>query len=56
MTVLLDVMAVRVTGDPRTSLVDCGEPDGSVEERVCDVLVVGGGTGGIAAGDRKSVV
>jgi hypothetical protein len=49
MTVLLDVMAVRVTGDPGTSLVDCGEPGGSVEERVCDVLVVGGGTGGIAA-------
>jgi len=49
MTVLLDVMAVRVTGDPGASLVDCGEPGGSVGVRVCDVLVVGGGTGGIAA-------
>ncbi len=49
MTAFLDVMAVRATGDPGAALVDCGEPGGRVEERVCDVLVVGGGTGGIAA-------
>jgi hypothetical protein len=49
MTTLLDVTAVRATGDPGAALVDCGEPDRRVEERVCDVLVVGGGTGGIAA-------
>ncbi len=49
MAALLDVMAVRATGDPGAALVDCGEPGGRVEERICDVLVVGGGTGGIAA-------
>ena len=49
MTALLDVMAVRATGDPGAAVVDCGKPGGRVEERVCDVLVVGGGTGGIAA-------
>jgi hypothetical protein len=49
MTALLDVMAVRATGDPAAAVVECGEPSRAVEERRCDVLVVGGGTGGIAA-------
>ncbi len=49
MTALLDVMAVRATGDPATAVVECAEPSRGVEERKCDVLVVGGGTGGIAA-------
>ena len=49
MTALLDVMAVRAMGDPATAVVECGEPSRGVEERKCDVLVVGGGTGGIAA-------
>ena len=49
MTALLDVMAVRATGDPGAAVVDCGAPGRSVEEAICDVLVVGGGTGGIAA-------
>jgi len=48
-TALLDVMAVRATGDPATAVVECAEPSRGVEERTCDVLVVGGGTGGIAA-------
>jgi len=48
-TALLDVMAVRATGDPATAVVECAEPSRDVEERQCDVLVVGGGTGGIAA-------
>jgi hypothetical protein len=48
-TALLDVMAVRATGDPATAIVDCGEPGQGVAETVCDVLVAGGGTGGIAA-------
>jgi len=49
MTALLDVMAVRATGDPGAAVVECGEPGPTVEEKACDVLVVGGGTGGIAA-------
>ncbi len=49
MTALLDVMAVRATGDPAAAVVDCGGPSRAVEERGCDVLVVGGGTGGTAA-------
>lgn len=49
MTALLDVMAVRATGDPGAAVVDCGEPGRHLEDRNCDVLVVGGGTGGIAA-------
>jgi len=48
-TALLDVMAVRATGDPGAAVVDCGAPGRRVEETRCDVLVVGGGTGGIAA-------
>jgi hypothetical protein len=49
MTVLLDVMAVRATGDPSAALVDCGESPPDAAELRCDVLIVGGGTGGIAA-------
>ena len=49
MTALLDVMAVRATGDPAAAVVECGAPGPGVEETRCDVLVVGGGTGGIAA-------
>ena len=49
MTALLDVMAVRATGDPDAAVVDCRAPGRSVEETSTDVLVVGGGTGGIAA-------
>ena len=49
MTELLDVMAVRATGDPATAVVECGEPGRAVAEIACDVLVAGGGTGGIAA-------
>jgi hypothetical protein len=49
MTALLDVMAVRATGDCARAVVECGEPGRSVVELTCDVLVVGGGTGGIAA-------
>jgi hypothetical protein len=48
-TALLDVMAVRATGDPAGAVVECGEPGRGVEEMDCDVLVAGGGTGGIAA-------
>ena len=49
MAALLDVMAVRATGDPGAAVFDCGEPGRSAEDRSCDVLVVGGGTGGFAA-------
>ncbi|HET8575801.1 MAG TPA: FAD-dependent oxidoreductase, partial [Methylomirabilota bacterium] len=49
MTALLDVMAVRATGDPAGAVVDCGEPGRGTEDLACDVLVVGGGTGGTAA-------
>ncbi len=49
MTTLLDVMAVPASGDPAVAVLDCGEPGRRVEEIACDVLVVGGGTGGIAA-------
>jgi hypothetical protein len=49
MTLLLDVMAVRATGDPAAALVECGEPPRAMEEVTADVLVVGGGTGGFAA-------
>jgi hypothetical protein len=49
MTALLDVMAVRGTGDPGTAVVECGEPGRGAAELICDVLIVGGGTGGIAA-------
>src|SRR5262249_58521404 len=46
---LLDVMAVRASGDSALALVELGEPPLRMEERRCEVLVVGGGTGGVAA-------
>ena len=49
MTALLDVMAVSATGDPASAVAECGEPGRGVAETACDVLVAGGGTGGIAA-------
>jgi FAD-dependent oxidoreductase family protein len=49
MAALLDVTAVRATGDPGAAVVECGEPGRAARELRCDVLVVGGGTGGIAA-------
>src|SRR5215472_10156348 len=49
MITLLDVMAVRASSDPVRALVELGEPGRRMEERSCDVLVVGGGTGGVAA-------
>jgi len=48
-TTVLDVMAVRASGDPALALVELGEPPLRIEERRCEVLVVGGGTGGTAA-------
>ena len=48
-TSVLDVMAVRATGDPAQAVVRV-PADVSVAERIDgDVLVVGGGTGGVAA-------
>ena len=49
MTALLDVIRVRASGDPAAAVVDCGEPGRRTPEAACDVLVVGGGTGGTAA-------
>ncbi len=46
---LLDVMAVRASGDPASAVVECGEGERIRAEVACDILVVGGGTGGIAA-------
>ena len=48
MTAVLDVMAVRAAGDPGRAVFEA-EPGARVEELPCDVLVVGGGTGGISA-------
>ena len=48
MTAVLDVMAVRASGDPARAVFEA-EPGGRVEEIACDVLVIGGGTGGISA-------
>ena len=48
MSDLLDVMAVRATGDPAAAVLRDLAPR-AVEEVACDVLVVGGGTGGVAA-------
>src|SRR5262245_14959679 len=48
MTAILDVMAVRATGDPDRAVLEA-ESGGRVEEITCDVLVVGGGIGGISA-------
>jgi len=45
---LVDVMRVPVDGDPSVSLVRV--PDlASARDIECDVLIVGGGTGGVAA-------
>lgn len=49
MAVLLDVLAVRASGDPTAALVETDGPDREPEELPCDILVVGGGTGGFAA-------
>jgi FAD-dependent oxidoreductase family protein len=49
MAALLDVMAVRATGDAAAAIVECGQPGPSLAGMTCDVLVVGGGTGGISA-------
>jgi hypothetical protein len=46
---VLDVMAVRATGDPGNAVVPLGSEPSAVETITCDILVVGGGTGGIAA-------
>ena len=45
---LVDVMRVPVNGDPSTAIVPVGGL-GEAREIACDVLVVGGGTGGVAA-------
>ena len=41
-------MAVRASGDPLGAVIEAA-PGSDVDEIVCDVLIVGGGTGGIAA-------
>ena len=48
MNALLDVMAVRATGDPGAAVLRDLVPRAH-EDVACDVLVVGGGTGGVAA-------
>jgi FAD dependent oxidoreductase len=45
---VLDVMAVRATGDPGDAVLRGLAPE-RVENLRCEVLVVGGGTGGVAA-------
>ena len=45
---LVDVMRVPVNGDPSIAVVPVGGL-GEAREIACDVLVVGGGTGGVAA-------
>jgi hypothetical protein len=45
---LVDVMRVPLNGDPAVALVPTGRRDGTVDVE-CDILVVGGGTGGVAA-------
>jgi hypothetical protein len=46
---LLDVMAVPVSGDPERAVLRGLAPPAAPEEIACDVLVAGGGTGGVAA-------
>jgi len=46
---LLDVLAVRASGDPAAAVREHRMPERGVDEVECDVLVVGGGTGGTAA-------
>jgi hypothetical protein len=45
---VLDVMSVPAGGDPTTAVTPVGIP-ARMPEHECDVLVVGGGTGGVAA-------
>ena len=45
---LVDVMRVPVEGDPVSALVTV-DHDAPAQERSCDVLVVGGSVGGVAA-------
>jgi len=45
---LLDVMRVPVDGDPSAAVIEVAGLDAATEI-ACDVLVVGGGTGGVAA-------
>lgn len=45
---LVDVMRVPLTGDPASALVDTRRRN-SAQDVACDVLIVGGGTGGVAA-------
>src|SRR5260370_17424296 len=45
---LVDVMRVPAAGEPRSALVSVVERSYAVDVP-CDVLVVGGGTGGVAA-------
>src|SRR5260370_20698495 len=45
---LVDVMRIPVAGDPRCAVFSLGECGGRADV-ACDVLVVGGGTGGVAA-------
>jgi NADPH-dependent 2,4-dienoyl-CoA reductase/sulfur reductase-like enzyme len=45
---LVDIMRVPVVGDPRSALVSVTEHSSAIDVS-CDVLVVGGGTGGVAA-------
>jgi hypothetical protein len=46
---IVDVMAVPATGDPARAVVTTKDLKASGPARRCDVLIVGGGTGGIAA-------
>lgn len=45
---VLDTMRIPVTGDPRTAVVSV-DHDAAAEDVECEVLVVGGGLGGVAA-------
>jgi hypothetical protein len=45
---LVDVMRIPVSGDPRSAIVSVGEHRDAIDVS-CDVLIVGGGTGGVAA-------
>src|SRR5262245_46535508 len=45
---LVDVMRVPVNGDPSVAVVAVGNL-AKADEVACDVLIVGGGTGGVAA-------
>ncbi|MEJ0070655.1 MAG: FAD-dependent oxidoreductase [Pseudomonadota bacterium] len=45
---VVDIMAVPASGDPTVAILPIG-PVRDPTEVACDVLVVGGGTGGVAA-------